>query len=90
MTWTDFQPNEGKMRAMGDGRSFSTSVVRGMGLVVEYSSNTGYANSSHHEARIPSKDADKVSKNTSVDHKVPCNISGAASLNTILCSSLQS
>jgi hypothetical protein len=51
MTWTDFEPNEGKMRAMGSGKSFSTSVVRGMGLVVAYS-NLGFQKGFEHLSRL--------------------------------------
>jgi hypothetical protein len=40
MTWSDFRLDEGKMHASGSGRSFSTSIVRGMGLVVEYSGSS--------------------------------------------------
>ena len=74
MTWTDFQLNEGKMRAMGGGRSFATSVVRGMGLVVEYN-NIGPKKSLEVASRIPSKAADKVSKDTSADATRVCNVS---------------
>ena len=42
MIWSDFRLDEGKMRASGNGRSFSASIVRGMGLVVEYSGNGSY------------------------------------------------
>ncbi|KAF1837836.1 hypothetical protein BDW02DRAFT_81851 [Decorospora gaudefroyi] len=36
MVWTDFRPEEGVVRAASKTQSFSTSLVRGMGLVVEY------------------------------------------------------
>jgi len=57
MNWTDFRLDEGIMRAVGGGRSLSTSIVRGMGLVVEYS--TG-ASEQIVMKRIPSKVADQV------------------------------
>jgi hypothetical protein len=57
MIWTDFRLDEGIMRAMGDGKSFSTSIVRGMGLVVEYSTS---ASDLRDHQRIPYKTADKV------------------------------
>jgi hypothetical protein len=57
MTWTDFQLDKGIMRAVGEGKSFSTSIVRGMGLVVEYSTSKSYQ---RHEHRIPDKVADQV------------------------------
>lgn len=37
MLWSHFDPEEGKLRASGNGRSFSSSIIRGMGLVVEFS-----------------------------------------------------
>lgn len=59
MTWSDFRLDEGKMRASGSGRSFSTSTVRGMGLVVEYSGSTNI-DSRNSESRMFSIAADKV------------------------------
>lgn len=59
MAWSDFRIDEGKMRAAGSGRSFSTSIVRGMGLVVEYST-TGPHPFPDHEWRINSTAADQV------------------------------
>ena len=35
MAWSDFRPSEGKMSSSESGRSFSTSFMQGMGLVVE-------------------------------------------------------
>jgi len=57
MTWTDFRLDEGILRAVGEGRSFSTSIVRGMGLVVEYGRSTSHLD---HRNRIASKVADQV------------------------------
>jgi hypothetical protein len=57
MTWTDFRLDEGIMRAVGEGRSFSTSIVRGMGLVVEYSTSASHL---RYHQRIPDKIADQV------------------------------
>ena len=37
MVWVDLKLDEGIMRAIGKGKSLSTSIVRGLGLVVEYS-----------------------------------------------------
>ena len=59
MTWSDFRLDEGKMRASGLGRSFSTSIIRGMGLVVEYSGNADYRSRTNTD-HIPSEAADKV------------------------------
>ena len=57
MNWTDFRLDEGIMRAVGGGRSLSTSIVRGMGLVVEYSTDASKQAVRH---RLPSKVADQV------------------------------
>jgi hypothetical protein len=57
MTWTDFRLDEGIMRAVGKGKSFSTSIVRGMGLVVEYSTSASHQRD---DFRIPDKIADQV------------------------------
>ena len=50
------------MRAMGGGRSFSTSIVRGMGLVVEYSTSLPTPIQGHN-AWVPSRAADQVRRN---------------------------
>jgi hypothetical protein len=60
MTWSDFRLDEGKMRAIGNGQSFSTSIVRGMGLVVEYSGDWSYMGSWRGADRALSVVADKV------------------------------
>ena len=57
MIWTDFRPDEGIMRAAGSGRSFFTSIVRGMGLVVEFGEGTSIQ---YYERRIPDTIADEV------------------------------
>lgn len=57
MNWTDFRLDEGIMRAVGGGRSLATSIVRGMGLVVEYSTD---ASEPVRSRCIPSKVADQV------------------------------
>lgn len=61
MIWSDINLDEGKFRATGYNRSFSASVVRGMGLVVEYSSErfSSVVNSTQ-EFRVPSILADMV------------------------------
>ena len=59
MIWMDFRLDEGRMRATGGGRSFSTSIVRGMGLVVEYNTDTS-GRSWPIGTRILSKAADQV------------------------------
>lgn len=61
MIWSDVRLDGGKFRATGDGRSFSVSLVRGMGFVVEYSSD-GSRNFSipNVDIRVPSITADKV------------------------------
>ncbi|KAH8632836.1 hypothetical protein IG631_11470 [Alternaria alternata] len=65
MTWSDFRLDEGKMRAIGNGRSFSTSIVRGMGLVVEYSGDWSYTGSWTGADRVLSVAADKVNPQAS-------------------------
>ena len=74
MTWSNFRPDEGKMRASGSGRSFSTSIVRGMGLVVEYSGDA-FQGSSRSADRVLSVAADKVRYVSSMSTKIygqPC------------------
>jgi hypothetical protein len=39
MVWSRFKPDEGSIRAARPGRAFSASLVRGMGLVIEYSTD---------------------------------------------------
>jgi hypothetical protein len=78
MTWSDFRLDEGKMRASGSGRSFSTSTVRGMGLVVEYSGNISYDYWSG-VSRMFSVAADKVRHVSSMKftiHEQPCRMPG--------------
>lgn len=75
MEWIDFVPREGKMRAEGLGRSFSATLMRGMGIVVEYNEESGSqlskdyvepwpkTSNSQKEFQglyVPSKSADKV------------------------------
>lgn len=64
MVWVDLVPREGKLRAEGLGQSFSATLMRGMGIVVEY---TREPNLEPHDRltilrslRIPSVDSDKV------------------------------
>jgi hypothetical protein len=60
MAWLEFKLDEGKLRSAGNRRSFSTSLVRGMGLVVEYS-RIGFRQEDPDEILwIPSVAADKV------------------------------
>jgi hypothetical protein len=60
MTWLAFNVDEGKLRSAGNGRSFSTSLVRGMGFVIEYS-RIGFRKEEPDEIfRIPSVAADKI------------------------------
>jgi hypothetical protein len=39
LTWIDFKPDEGILRAIGCGRSISSSRIRGLGLAIEYVGN---------------------------------------------------
>jgi hypothetical protein len=39
LTWIDFKPDEGILRAIGYGRSISSSRIRGLGLAIEYVGN---------------------------------------------------
>jgi hypothetical protein len=59
MNWLEFRLDEGKIRSAGGVTSLSTSLVRGMGLVVEYSA-IGSHWMHHTELYIPSISADKV------------------------------
>ncbi|KAH7113889.1 hypothetical protein B0J11DRAFT_142880 [Dendryphion nanum] len=64
MVWKDLNPGEGKLRAEGMGQSFSATLVRGMGLVVEYHREVGLE-PRHRQSVIlslcvPSLEADKV------------------------------
>jgi hypothetical protein len=87
MTWTDCQLNEGKMRAMGGGRSFATSVVRGMGLVVEYN-NIAPNKSLEIASHIPSKgllaEYNKIgsSKSLEVASRIPSKAADKVSKDT--------
>ena len=65
MGWTEFRLDEGRLRATGDGRTFSTSIVRGMGLVVEYSATGSHSMGGTCEM-IHSIAADKVRNSISV------------------------
>jgi len=59
MIWSYIDPDDGKIRASGQGHSLSASLIRGMGLVVEYLHDGSYAPDAQ-QTRIPSTDADKV------------------------------
>lgn len=71
MTWKDLDPSKGRLRAEGLGQCFSGTMVRGMGIVMEY---TKEPNLRPHDSpmllwslRIPSGEADKVSSMLSVE-----------------------
>lgn len=60
MNWFVFDPDEGKIRASREGRNLSASLIRGLGLVVEYSSHgTNFPDMS--SISIPCQEADAVS-----------------------------
>jgi hypothetical protein len=59
LSWIDFRPDEGVIRATGNGRSISASRIRGLGLVIEYIRN-GTSLTEDLDRRIESSDADKV------------------------------
>ena len=64
MTWKDVRPSEGRLRAEGFGQSFSATLIRGLGIVVEYAREAGLAPRDTPmllwSLRIPTTDADKV------------------------------
>ena len=64
MIWKDLRPSEGKLRAEGLGQGFSATLVRGLGIVVEYAREPGLVPQNPEmlrwSLRIPSVDADKV------------------------------
>jgi hypothetical protein len=60
MAWIQFGLDEGRLRASGNGRSFSATTVRGMGLVVEYNCNGSEVLNGIRTLGIPSADADKL------------------------------
>lgn len=59
MTWVDLKPNEGIIRATGNGRTISASRIRGLGIVIEYVSNGSWL-LEQLPPRLPSTHADKV------------------------------
>jgi hypothetical protein len=59
LTWVDFKPDEGIIRATGRGRSISASRIRGLGLVIEYVRN-GTNLVEGLDRGIDSEEADKV------------------------------
>ena len=65
MSWRDLRPSEGRMRAEGHGQSLSATIVRGLGIVIQYTSEKNIRPRNREEIlaslRIPSRDADKVS-----------------------------
>lgn len=63
MPFSEFRPDEGIIRASGSGRSFTTSLVRGLGLIVEYGtdgSDPVYKEDIDGGLRIPSRTVDMV------------------------------
>jgi hypothetical protein len=66
MVWQDMVPREGKLRAESERESLSATLMRGLGLVVEYNVESREP-SSYDTYHVPSTDADKVCKGTSLD-----------------------
>lgn len=61
MVWTDLSLRSGQLHAEGHGQSFSATLMRGMGLVVEYNeSQSFYSESVATNLFVPSIDSDKV------------------------------
>ena len=64
MVWMDFIPRDGRIRAEGLGQSLSATLMRGMGIVVEYNTEPGSQTNSTREIfqslHVPSTAADKV------------------------------
>jgi hypothetical protein len=64
MDWADFVPREGILCAEGSGQSLSATLIRGMGLVVEYNQEPGsrpeYPREMLGSMYVPSIAADKV------------------------------
>jgi hypothetical protein len=63
MSWQDMIPREGKIRAESIDESLSATLMRGLGLVVEYNLESKTP-SMHDTLYVPSSDADKVCINT--------------------------
>jgi len=66
MVFMDFTPRDGKIRAEGLGQSLSATLLRGMGIVVEYNVEPGSRPRRNWQIfqslHVPSSDADKVRK----------------------------
>lgn len=64
MTWKEVRPSEGRLRAEGFGQSFSATLIRGLGIVLEYAREPGLVPRDTEillwSLRVPSFDADKV------------------------------
>lgn len=65
MVWLDLKPSDGKLRAEGNGQSFSATVVRGLGLVVDYHRERAQDITRRrdllHGFTVPTIESDKVS-----------------------------
>jgi hypothetical protein len=69
MVWQDMIPRDGKLRAESAAESLSATLIRGLGLVVEYNTELKEPNIDNN-LYVPSFDADKVCYNVSLDYGI--------------------
>lgn len=61
MIWTDFRPEDGILRAEGNGHVLSSTSVRSIGVILQYMNITPYPRMLSQESFfIPSRDADRM------------------------------
>jgi len=63
MGWRDIRPDDGVMRAEGNGQSIVSTIVRGFGILMQYSSDSAVFHKnvdSWKNVSIPSEEADKL------------------------------
>lgn len=62
MVWRDLQPSRGYFRAEGNGHSFTSTAIRGLGVMIQYTYDESYFPSkieARSHVRIPTEAADK-------------------------------
>tara|TARA_R110002003_G_scaffold127_12_gene11995 strand:+ start:2965 stop:4089 length:1125 start_codon:yes stop_codon:yes gene_type:complete len=63
MVWRDLRPSRGLLRAEGNGHTFTSTVIRGFGTLVQYTYDDSYSPPSpekNERERIPTEEADKL------------------------------
>lgn len=61
MIWTDFRPEDGILRAEGNGHVLSSTLVRSIGVILQYMNITPYPRKvSKENLFVPSRDADEM------------------------------